>query len=240
MTIRIVKKEEDPMTPIEKLRRYASLANEFYGPDGVCGEFLSIKIKHEQAGVSLADLRAIVNDAPIAFTLYDEKRKVWVRPSAVVAATSHTYGAPEVERVALVLAGGYMVEVIGSMLDISVRLGWAEAQAETPKASEPEPPPVANPESQDVTEALLSWLDQNGSDAVSPLIRARREYGIAKYNTTLMSHNGRDCVEDARQEAGDLLQYLMQAKIEGRLEEARGALVNVMTAVGDLAHANHE
>ena len=27
---------------------------------------------------------------------------------------------------------------------------------------------------------------------------------------------------------------------EGRLEEARGALVNVMTAVGDLAHANHE
>lgn len=42
-------------------------------------------------------------------------------------------------------------------------------------------------------------------------IKARREFGVAKYGTALQAHNGRDALQDAYQEALDLVQYLRQA-----------------------------
>lgn len=44
---------------------------------------------------------------------------------------------------------------------------------------------------------------------------ARQELGRARYGTVLKTHNGRDAVIDAYQEALDLSQYLAQAVMEG-------------------------
>jgi len=45
-------------------------------------------------------------------------------------------------------------------------------------------------------------------------IQARVEAGEAKYGTKLMTHNGRDPLWDAYQEAIDLVMYLRQAILE--------------------------
>jgi|LGVE01.1.fsa_nt_gb hypothetical protein len=45
-------------------------------------------------------------------------------------------------------------------------------------------------------------------------LQARTAVGVVKYGTPLQSHNGRDCLTDAYQEALDLAQYLKQALLE--------------------------
>jgi len=55
---------------------------------------------------------------------------------------------------------------------------------------------------------------QSVTDAVMQDILFRREYGRKKYGTELQSHNGRDALADAYQEALDLVMYLKQALIE--------------------------
>lgn len=52
------------------------------------------------------------------------------------------------------------------------------------------------------------------TDAVVADMIQRREHGRAKYGTELMSHNGRDALADAYQEALDLAVYLKQALLE--------------------------
>jgi len=60
-----------------------------------------------------------------------------------------------------------------------------------------------------------------GKADILPLVisdlQRRNIMGIKKYGTTLQSHNGRDCLMDAYQEALDLCMYLRQA-IEERKE----------------------
>lgn len=92
------------------------------------------------------------------------------------------------------------------------------------RPSIPEPPPV--PGRAEVAPALCAWLcaayagaglEDSGSfqDALS-LVEARAAYGRAKYGTALQTHNGRNPLEDALQELGDLLMYVQQAKMESR------------------------
>ena len=103
-------------------------------------------------------------------------------------------------------------------------------------ASRPEPPPVAGRE--DVTPALLEWLTcdcprgfaQGRQDAYD-LVQQRDAFGRAKYGTGLQTHNGRDPIEDARQEFGDLLQYVHQAKMEGRDLTPIRRLIPVLSAM---------
>jgi len=64
-----------------------------------------------------------------------------------------------------------------------------------------------------VTPLLLDWLRRGASDDVLSLIKARHAYGLQKYGQGLMTEDGRNTMEDARQEAGDLLQYLFKALI---------------------------
>jgi hypothetical protein len=45
-------------------------------------------------------------------------------------------------------------------------------------------------------------------------IVARRQVGIQRYGTALQSHNGRDALQDAYEEALDLACYLRQAIAE--------------------------
>jgi len=50
-------------------------------------------------------------------------------------------------------------------------------------------------------------------------LQSRNEVGIAKYGTTLQSHNGRNSLMDAYQEVLDLAMYLKQALIETEPED---------------------
>lgn len=52
------------------------------------------------------------------------------------------------------------------------------------------------------------------TDAVIVDLQQRRQYGVQKYGTELESHNGRDALLDAYQEALDLVMYLRQALME--------------------------
>jgi hypothetical protein len=47
-------------------------------------------------------------------------------------------------------------------------------------------------------------------------IAQRSEVGLSKYGTILRVNNGRDCVNDLEQELLDALQYLKQARMEGK------------------------
>lgn len=80
------------------------------------------------------------------------------------------------------------------------------------RASQPEPPPTGNGEL--VTPPLVEALE--GHPDLQALVNERDAFGRSKYGTGLRCHNGRDPLEDARQELGDLLQYLWQAMMEGR------------------------
>ncbi len=88
-------------------------------------------------------------------------------------------------------------------------------------ASIPEPPPknAGLP----VTPHLLNrLLEANVSPYISELVMARHEYGLQKYGQGLMTDDGRDTMEDARQEAGDLLQYVYKGYLQG-LKDPEGA-----------------
>lgn len=98
------------------------------------------------------------------------------------------------------------------------------------EASKPEPAPRAGGEL--VTPRVLAWLATQavnvGDEAVAravALVRARDAFGRLKYEQGLSMGDGRDTVEDLRQELGDALQYGVKALIEGvegeRLEELR-------------------
>ena len=79
-------------------------------------------------------------------------------------------------------------------------------------ASKPEPPPTGKGEP--VTPSLLTALRDHPD--LHALVVARDAFGRSKYGTGLRIDNGRDALEDARQELGDLMQYLWQAKMEGK------------------------
>ena len=81
-------------------------------------------------------------------------------------------------------------------------------------ASTPEPPPERG--DRDVPQPLIAFLEDQGYHGAADLVRDRVAFGEQKYGTRLKTDNGRDPIEDARQEIGDALQYLAQAKMEGR------------------------
>lgn len=85
-------------------------------------------------------------------------------------------------------------------------------------ASVPEPPP--KDEGKSVTTELIRYArDLDPTEYSLPtrkfidLIKARELYGIQKYGQTLKTKDGRNTVEDALQELGDLCQYLFKARL---------------------------
>ena len=98
------------------------------------------------------------------------------------------------------------------------------ARSEGGTASIPEPPPLRLGEP--VTPPLLAWIESRGraeahrippehTQAALELVRARDTFGRAKYGQGLLTGDGRNTVEDARQELGDFLQYLYKAHLNG-------------------------
>jgi hypothetical protein len=60
-------------------------------------------------------------------------------------------------------------------------------------------------------------------DAVMVDLMARTKMGQRKYGTVLRTHNGRDALVDAYQEAMDLVLYLKQAIMERDMEKSKNA-----------------
>ena len=79
--------------------------------------------------------------------------------------------------------------------------------------SRPEPPPI--PSGEPITPALVAWLTTRGLTRAAELVVARDAYGRAKYGQPLRLDDGRDAVEDCRQELGDALQYAYRALRRG-------------------------
>ena len=79
--------------------------------------------------------------------------------------------------------------------------------------SRPEPPPI--PAGEPITPALVAWLTARGLTRAAELVVARDAYGRAKYGQPLRLDDGRDAVEDCRQELGDALQYAYRALRRG-------------------------
>jgi hypothetical protein len=106
------------------------------------------------------------------------------------------------------------------------------------------PEPLPQPGGEPVARYLIEFLEErygycdavdmgSDSDAVA-LLKKRRAFGIQKYGMELTTHNGRDALEDARQELGDLMVYLAQAAMEGR-EDATAVALRAAEILGDVA-----
>jgi hypothetical protein len=60
------------------------------------------------------------------------------------------------------------------------------------------------------------WGEDDIADAVATDFKARIEIGIKRYGRPLQTHNGRNAIKDAYEEALDLANYLKQAHLEDR------------------------
>lgn len=109
----------------------------------------------------------------------------------------------------------------------------------SPSPSVPEPPP--KPFGTLVPNALISHLKKHHtyfSDDLCTLVKERDAFGRKKYGQPLMSEDGRDGVEDARQEAGDLLQYAFKVYLSGDkdgLEKIRRLVNGIQAVVEELS-----
>lgn len=97
------------------------------------------------------------------------------------------------------------------------------------EASRPEPPPV--PKGREVTPPLTAWLEAFGMPTAADLVRQRDEFGRTKYGQPLRTEDGRDSVEDLRQELGDALQYAAKAALNGEDMRALMGVVDALQAL---------
>ena len=76
--------------------------------------------------------------------------------------------------------------------------------------------PTRTEESQDVFAAIITELGPTATDThLKHAMLARAVHGRNKYGDTLHSHNGRDALLDAWEEAMDLMAYCKQLELEG-------------------------
>lgn len=85
--------------------------------------------------------------------------------------------------------------------------------------TKPEPDPVAR--GVIIPDRLVDYINASqmlslsAKQPLTKLVQERDAFGRAKYGQPLYSEDGRNGVEDARQELGDLMQYLFKCKIAG-------------------------
>lgn len=93
-------------------------------------------------------------------------------------------------------------------------------------ASVPEPDPKNGVTP--VTNNFIEWIQNNSTnsaaDDIVKLLEERRQFGLEKYGIELHTFNGRNAVEDIRQELGDLIIYFAQLIMENKTEEANELL----------------
>jgi hypothetical protein len=99
-----------------------------------------------------------------------------------------------------------------------------------------EPEPLPRAEGEPIPELLVEWLEEKieNSGTVISDVQARAEFGFKKYGQYLMSDDGRDTINDARQEAIDLLKYMFKARVRGEdLTELKDVLAAIVTLYKD-------
>lgn len=75
--------------------------------------------------------------------------------------------------------------------------------------------PAPRNEGENVPEAFRRWAALRGYNASVALSEKRDAFGREKYGQPLMSDDGRDTMQDAVEEIGDLMHYLYKAKMQG-------------------------
>lgn len=185
----------------------------------------------ERAGLMM---RAATRTGETPPDLYGERRNGV--PMVVCGAYTCRWTDSEVGRGWAISDG---VEVIIVTDSPAMAAGYLAAMAlGTAGAVEPSKPlPPPKPGSAPVTPWLLARL-RSKWDAPSRLmfepftdaarlVEDRAAEGMAKYGTPLEAHNGRPSLEDARQETGDLMQYIWQTRMEGNSPEPLRPLLEV-------------
>jgi hypothetical protein len=159
--------------------------------------------------------------------------------------------------------GGKFGNIVGTIKDAEAMCKLdeqiAKSKAEERK-SEPQPMPTAGNNSLSVPDYLYVNLgnimkhalkeDPELEDpvmleasraalALFQLTEERSNFGKEKYGTVLRTNNGRDSLEDCRQEIGDLLLYATQAALEGKqgLRDLTGLLTDVAQWINHLCNA---
>ena len=66
----------------------------------------------------------------------------------------------------------------------------------------------------------VKWTSPTITDMVIDIIRQREKIGIATYHRPLLAGDGRNTLQDAIEEAADLLQYLVKLKVERENQDA--------------------
>jgi len=121
--------------------------------------------------------------------------------------------------------------IVGNKNDLRGLAAREDLREEDITPSRPEPTPKERGEP--VAPTLIAYLEDSGHHEVARLVRERDAYGRQKYGQQLHSDDGRDEVEDLRQELGDALQYAFAAKMNGRdLSEIETILEVLMEMVG--------
>ncbi len=89
--------------------------------------------------------------------------------------------------------------------------------------------PLPKPGKVDIQRILMGAIDE------------RRTFGITKYGRALESHNGRDALKDAWEEALDLLTYLTQLRVErgDDLSDLASRVDPTVTPCGRCGHPLH-
>ncbi len=95
--------------------------------------------------------------------------------------------------------------------------------------SAPEPPPKNI--GYDIGQELLKELQVSQHEDARKLVKERIIFGIKKYGQPLRSQDGRDGIEDARQELGDLMMYVMKCKVNNISLDPLKPLVATLVAL---------
>jgi len=102
-----------------------------------------------------------------------------------------------------------------------------------------QPTPAATSQSVPVAPLLRDALGcfEGVPSWITKALDARTLAGVERYGMELHTHNGRDAVQDLREELLDALQYLAQARAEGRISApvyvpSLAALVEILAIIG--------
>ena len=103
-----------------------------------------------------------------------------------------------------------------------------------------QPQPTTSAQSVPVKPILLDALACFGGVPpwIVEAIEARALAGVERYGVALHTHNGRDAIQDLREELLDAMQYLAQAHAEGRISApvyvpALELLLHLMIILGE-------
>lgn len=98
----------------------------------------------------------------------------------------------------------------------------------------PQPAPV--PQGDIVPPVFQEWARAQGFNEAAELSVSRAAFGEAKYGQPLMTGDGRNSIEDAKDEIGDFFHYLQKAIMNG---EDVSSLLPLMQAAQHLLFKGH-